>query len=429
MTIKLDEYQQQAIDHISSLKSRMYIMTGGAGTGKTTTIQHLLLKLWGDFERTGITDTTTYISCPTGKGARVIRDSFKIGGFQVENEPCTVHRMLQYIPGLGWVHNKQNPLQATLVIVDEASMLSSVLLAAIIDALPGGCVLILVGDKAQLMPVEPGSPFDDIISYGNQDDIFRLTKNFRQQQGSLIADACERILQGKLPRFGIKGKHTLGGPLEDDLFLKEEEDKELIPEEVARICRLWNNSGDDWICLSPQTTGACGVDALNKYLQEKLNPAGLDKAETKGAYGVVFRIGDRILHKKNAYDLGMEGIFNGFTGIIIDIGTGHDGKKFILVDYGGEQVEYRENKHISMLALGYCLTYHKSQGSQWQKGVIVMHSSHYFMMNRNLTYTGVSRFRKELHIIGNQKAIKRGVSNVVAGERQTLIKLRLKGEK
>jgi exodeoxyribonuclease V alpha subunit len=400
-------------------------MTGGAGVGKTTVLQHLLVKLWGDKD-SGVTPKNTFIGCPTGKASRVVNDAMP-SDF-LFNKAMTLHRLLRFNPSLGWEYNENNPIDARLIICDESSMVSSVLLARVIAAMPEDCHLVLVGDSQQLLPVEPGSPFHDILNYGDQSTVFRLDKNYRQQQGSLIADGCEKILTGTMPMWGEKDKHTLGGPLQDDLFFIKKEDKEDIPRHVLDVCKDWWNNGDDFVVLSPQKSGVVGVEEINKYLQMTLNPPDNGKAEIKVGW-LTLREGDRCLQTRNNYELGNGGVFNGFMGVVKAILTmdGEDGHR-VLVDFDGEMVEYTEAKHIKDLALGYAISYHKSQGSQWDKGVIICHSSHHFMLNRNLLYVGVSRFKEELHVIGDIRAVKRGLSNVVSGERNTLLKLRLRGE-
>jgi len=419
----LDQSQQSAVDKISRLSSPVYLLIGAGGSGKTYTIQHLLEQLWAD-ENNEIFYETTYLAAPTGKASKVINDAFQLAGFEVENEAKTIHRLLGYNPGAGWEYNADNPLDASLVIIDEASMIDSLLLSRVIEALPEGCKLILVGDENQLPPVAPGQPFTDLIMCGRQEIVNRLTTNHRQAQGSLIADGCLKILDGKKPTFGARGENTLGGVLQDDLFFIEETDKEEIPYIVSELCRPWHEQGLDYAVLAPQKTGVVGVDALNKYLQEELNPAATDKAQIKVAW-LTLRVGDKVLQTKNNYGLG---VFNGFCGIIRKIGMNYDGEEVVVVDFDGQEVTYRESKDVKELALGYCMTIHKSQGSQFKYGVLVCHSSHYYMWSRSILYTGVSRFRQELHIVGDKKAIKRGLSNVVSGDRNTYLKLRLVGE-
>ncbi len=414
MPIQLDQSQQAAVTSIARLDSRIYFLTGPGGCGKTFTLKHLLIQLWAD-DSNEIEIETTYLAAPTGKAAKVIADSLPQDF--LDNEPATIHRLLAYHPRDGWGFNEDCPLDASMVIIDEASMIDSELLARVINALPAGCWLILVGDVNQLPPVGPGQPFTDFITHGNQEIVHRLTTNHRQTQGSLIANGCLNILAGEKPLFGQWGAHTMGGTLEDDLFFVEQEEKEDIPALVMELCRPWHKAGLDYAVLAPQRTGVCGVEAINKYLQAQLNPPAPGKAEIKVAW-LTLRTGDKVMQTKNNYGLD---VFNGYTGLIRDI----DVMGGITVDYDGQEVLYTESEDVKHLALGYCMTIHKSQGSQFQYGVMICHSSHYYMWSRGLFYTGVSRFKKELNVVGNEKAIKRGISNVINGERNTFIKLSL----
>jgi exodeoxyribonuclease V alpha subunit len=420
---RLDQSQQSAVDKISTLKSRIYLLIGAGGSGKTFTIQHLLTQLWGSPDN-NISNETTFIAASTGKASKIINDAFALAEFETYNEAKTIHRLLEFNPSTGWGYNADFPLNATLVVLDEASMIDSLLLSKVIAALPEGCILILVGDENQLPPVAPGQPFTDLILCGSQEIVNRLTTNHRQAQGSLIADGCLKVLEGKKPIFGIYGENTLGGILNDDLFFIEEPEKEEIPLIVSNICREWHEQGFDYAVLAPQKTGVCGVDVMNKHLQETLNPAAAGKAELKVAW-LNFRVGDRVKQIKNDYGLG---VFNGFIGTVRSINTGIDGNSVMAVDFDGQIVEYSDPKHFKNLMLGYCQTIHSAQGSQWRYGVVVCHSSHYYMQSRSLFYTAISRFRQELYVVGDSKAIKRALNNVVSGERNTFLKLRLKGE-
>lgn len=221
-----------------------------------------------------------------------------------------------------------------------------------------------------------------------------------------------------MPTWGEHGQHTMGGELQDDLFLMEQDDKEDIPAMVADLCRPWHEQQLDYAVLAPQKNGVCGVDALNKYLQEVLNPDAPDKPQIKLGW-LTLRLGDKVLQTKNNYELG---VFNGFTGIIVAVDTV---EKELTVDFDGELVVYSKGDDIKQLALGYCMSIHRSQGSQWKHGIVICHSSHYYMHSRSLFYTAVSRFKKELYIIGDKRAIKRALTNVVSGQRNTLLKLKL----
>lgn len=187
---------------------------------------------------------------------------------------------------------------------------------------------------------------------------------------------------------------------------------------VAYLCRPWHEQGLDYAVLAPQKNGVCGVEAMNKHLQEELNPAADGKPQIKLGW-LTLREGDKVLQTKNNYDLG---VFNGFTGIVVGIDSDAE---IVVVDYDGEVITYEKGEHIKQLALGYCMSIHRSQGSQWKHGVLVCHSSHYYMHSRSLFYTAISRFREELHVIGDKRAVKRAVSNVVSGQRNTLLKLKL----
>jgi len=417
--ITLDPSQAQAVNNITAAKQRLNLLIGGAGAGKTTTIKQVLETSWAD-AGSGITPYNTYLAAPTGKAAKVMTDTLAEADFVVENPPRTIHRLLEFNPREGFGRNSDNTLHAALVILDEASMIDSALLAHVIHALPKHCRLVLVGDENQLEPVGPGQPFTDIRTYGAPDAINRLTMNHRQRQGSLIANGCIDILAGNIPTFGKPGEKTLGGELYDDLFYHELEEKEDIPELVGNLCAEWHQQGADYAVLAPQKTGVCGVDALNKYLQDRLNPA-VGQGQLKLGW-LTLREGDRVLQTRNNYDLG---VFNGFTGVITQIDTIGSS---VTVDFLDQEIVYEENGHIKDLALGYALSIHKSQGSQMQHGVVVLHSSHYYMLSRSLTYTAFSRFKKSLHVIGNAKALKRGVSNIVSGERNTYLKLQMGGE-
>lgn len=416
-TISLDQSQQAAVDKISKLASRVYLLIGAGGSGKTFTIQHLLEKLWAD-DGNNITDETTYLATPTGKASKVINDAFALADFEVFNEAKTIHRLLEYNPGSGWGFNAEYPLDASLVIIDEASMVDSLLLSRVIDALPEECFLILVGDENQLPPVAPGQPFTDLITCGSQDIINRLTTNHRQAQGSLIADGCLKILEGRKPTFGARGENTLGGVLQDDLFFIEEDEKEAIPEITMNLVESWHKENLDYCVLSPQHKGVIGVTEINNYLQSKLNPPREGISEINLGFQIL-REGDKVKNIKNNYELN---VFNGYSGVVVSIDRIN---RVLVVDFDGEQVIYDTNEHIKQLTLGYCSTIHSAQGSQYKKGVLLIHSSHWYSWNRSLFYTAVSRFREELYIVGDKRAIKRALSNVVSGSRNTYLKLKL----
>ncbi len=409
----LDDSQQQAIDSVLSTDS-LSVITGGPGTGKTTIVKKLLKTLW---ENDKFHPLNTYMMTPTGKASKVLHDSLQADKdfyLNVFNNPGTIHRILG-CRGKVWKYDEFNPLPADLLIIDESSMIDSQLLARVIVSIRPDCKIILCGDAAQLQPVSAGCPFLDICQNKNKLTVSRLNINHRQKQGSLIANACDLIIQGKLPLFGAPNGHTLKKDRPDDLFFHEYEDKLDVPAAVVNLCKTWQENKEDYQVLSPQRTGVCGVENLNKFLQAELNPPAVGKVQLQVAPWLVFRVGDKILNTKNNYDLD---IFNGFTGIVKSVNN-RDGS--LVVDFDGQVVEFCEKKDIRNLVLGYVLTLHKAQGSEFKKGVVVCHTSHFYMLSRSLIYVGVSRFRDELHIVGDMRGLKRAVKNDTAQKRNTFL--------
>ena len=407
----LDESQVLAVRNISACDG-ISVLTGRPGSGKTTIIKELLKRLWnsGDYE-----PENTFQACPTGRASKVLDDALSEDAAfydQVVNKPATIHRMLGCM-GNTWTYNAKNPLPADLVILDESSMVDSELLARVITSVNPGCRIILTGDADQLCPVGPGQPFKDIVDYGK--NVSRLTVNHRQRDGSLIANACESIQKGVKLMFGKEGKYTLKGKLEDDLFFEEYGDKENIPERVVELCKGWHKNGEDYQILSPQRNGTVGVENLNNVLQRELNPADREKNEYVVAAWLTIRVGDKVRVTKNNYELK---VFNGFIGRVVEI----DMLKDITVDFDGQVVTFEKTKDIKTLVLGYCITFHAAQGSQYSKGVIICHSTHSFMLSRNLLYVGVSRFKDQLVIVGDKKGLGRAVRNVISSWRNTYLR-------
>lgn len=390
-----DKHQTNAINSLTNSSNKISVLTGTPGTGKTTILRELINNLPKHL--------ITLTCCPTGKGSRVMATAIP------ESEPMTIHRMLGCMGPKQWTHTADNRLKADVVIVDEASMVGSELLARIIDGVSEHCRIILVGDMNQLPPVPAGCPFFDICTNNNTKIVNRLIFNFRQSEGSLIANACHRILNKKEIRFGRAGKKTLDSIREDDLFFEDIEDKECIPARILDICKKWK----DYQVLAPQHSGICGVENLNKYLQEQLNPKKIGKTEYKVSNFLTFRLGDKVINKKNNYKLD---VFNGYVGFIKKITDNQ-----ITINFDGQIVKFCERKDIKNLKLAYCLTIHASQGSEYKHGVIVCHSSHYYMLSNSLLYVAVSRFKEKLYIVGNKKGLNHAIKNKQSDERQTYL--------
>jgi len=410
-----DLSQEKAVEEIIKTPG-ISVLTGGPGRGKTFTVRSLLSTLWS---LNSIHPDKTWMACPTGKAAKVLQDAL---GDMITNDghtPATIHRLLG-CRGLMWEYNSSNRLPADCIIIDEASMVDSAMLARIIDSISIGCKIVLVGDADQLPPVSAGNPFHDIVKAGI--NVNRLEINHRQQEGSLIADACDKIITGVKPNFGITGEHSLGGKREDDFFHIQEEDKEEIPGVVASLAKQWNIDEDDYCILAPQRTGPCGVENLNLFLQDTLNPPARDVPELIMSKWLTLREGDKVLHTKNNYELE---VFNGFTGRIVGIDTSD---RIIVVDYDGRLVTYNQPGYLAQLTLGYCLTVHKSQGSQFKYGVVACHSTHSYMWSRQLLYTAVSRFKEALYIVGDKKGLQRARTHSIENVRNTYLDLAFKGE-
>jgi len=400
--MKFDKHQTTAINNIYSSDKKIIVLTGGPGRGKTTILKELI-HLFGNKK--------IYLTAPTGKAAKVMEEA--LNGICLINQPMTIHRLLGCQgPGV-WHHDENNRLDADIVICDEASMVGSELLARIINGVSENAKLVLVGDADQLPPVPPGCPFRDLCDTDNKSIINKLIVNFRQAEGSLIADACDRVKKRKQILFGRYGQKTLGGTRYDDLFFKGIEDKELIPDIVLDTCRQWADIGMDYQVLSPQHSGVCGVENINKFMQLKLNPAGMGRREYVASAFLTLRVGDKVINKKNNYKLD---IFNGYVGRIIKISD--DG---IVINFDGQEVMLSDRADIKNLRLAYCLTIHSSQGSEYANGVILMHSSHYFMLSNSLLYVALSRFKERLTVIGNKKGLNRAIKNVKSNNRQTYL--------
>jgi len=407
-TFKFDKFQQAAIDGVSKMDKRVTVITAKAGYGKSTVLAEILRVVWGNGKAT---PENTYVGCPTGKASIVVSEMFKESGLEYENPPATIHRILG-CQGPEWVYNSFNKLNCDLFVIDEFSMISSEMFARIIESISDDACIVLVFDPRQLPPVGSGCPGVDIYNENREGMIYELVINYRQKNGDALADVCEKIADGEIPVFDSPSY------VKNNANHHEEDDKENIPQIVLDIVRPWFNSGDDYICVTPQNTSLLGVNEMNLFLQEKLNPPSANKGDIK-IYDWYLREGDRVMHIKNNYDLD---VFNGETGIVLSV-VG----ELVTVEYPDKKVIY-DNKTVKQLTLGYVCTIHKSQGSQYSKVCVVFHTSHYYMLSKSLLYVGVSRAREELHIVGNTRAIKRGVSRNLKDHRNTYLNLKFRDE-
>lgn len=392
--IEYDEVQMDAIR--TAMASKVMVLTGGPGTGKTTTTKGII-SAW---QAAGL---SVLLAAPTGRAAKRLSETTGM-------EAKTIHRMLCFVGGQFQV-DEDCPLSGDALIVDEASMIDVELMSALIRAIPLHMRLVLVGDVDQLPSVGPGNVLRDIIESGVI-PVVRLARIFRQAQDSRIITNAHLINEGK--------PIVYDNSADSDFFFLKDSDNERIAEQIVDMVthRLPCHYGirpQDVQVLSPMKKSSNGVAALNTLLQSVVNPSG---AEIK--YGSTsFRVGDRVMQMRNDYN---HDVFNGDTGTILDV---DDEEGTVYVDFGREKpVEY-DKKMLADLSLAYACTIHKSQGSEFTAVVMPLTMQFYRMLQRNLLYTGVTRAKRVCVLIGDRRAVTAAIGNGSAIKRNTLLKERL----
>ena len=370
-----------------ALMSKVLVMTGGPGVGKTTIVKAILRIL-------AAKGTEILLCAPTGRAAKRMTEAT---GFEAK----TIHRLLEVDPkGGGFKRGDDNPLDCDLLVVDETSMVDVMLMHALMKAVPDRAALLIVGDIDQLPSVGPGQVLADVISSGAV-PVVRLTEVFRQAAQSRIITSAHRINQGSIP--------DLGPPeAESDFYFVQADDPETA---VARIIelvktRIPKRFGLDPIrdiqVLCPMNRGGVGARSLNIELQAALNPAGDRKVER---FGWTFAPGDKVMQIENDYD---KEVYNGDIGTIDDVDS-NSGE--LIASFDGRSVTYGFGE-LDMLVPAYAATIHKSQGSEYPAVVIPMLTQHYAMLQRNLLYTGVTRGKRLVVLVGQKKAVAIAVRNV-----------------
>lgn len=412
--IQLAQAQKEAIH--ASLKYGVFVLTGGPGTGKTTVVKGILTVL----EKAGC---RILLAAPTGRAAKRLAES---SGHPAQ----TVHRLLEYQPdgsGFNFGKNDSDPLDAEAIIIDEASMLDITLMHHLLKAVPGGCRLIFVGDVDQLPSVGPGSVLKDIIR-SKKMPVVRLENVFRQAEVSPIVRNAHRINHGQMPEFA---------PHSDFEFVPFDNEYQAA-EFVARLYgQVAAEHGLQYVqVLSPMHKNPCGVQNLNKVLQQHLNPPAADKGELVLPGGAVLREGDKVMQIRNNYE---KEVFNGDIGRIIRIDGGNvtvaydDGGKPVFTSFedeyeyegiGGNKTVYT-SAEVDELQLAYAMSVHKSQGSEYPVVILLMVPGHYIMLQRNLFYTAVTRARQKVVIVGSKKAVQTAVLNDKTRKRYSLLAERL----
>ncbi len=399
----LTAQQRQAIT--ATLSHKLTILTGGPGTGKTTTLRTLLDTL----DATGHTYT---LASPTGRAAKRLTEA-------TGREAKTIHRLLEFKPGEGFGRNENNPIDADLIVIDEASMLDLVLAYNLLRAIGSDSHLLLVGDIDQLPSVGAGDVLRDLIA-SDVAAVVRLETIFRQAANSLIIRNAHRINQGLMPETTADG--TGDGISDFYLFIKEDpaETADLLVDIVAK--RVPQKFGfdplDDIQVLAPMYNGLAGVTQLNVRLQEALNPPGRGKVERRIG-GRAFRVGDKVMQTVNNYD---KSVYNGDIGRITAIDVI---EQILTVAIDGAPVVY-SFLEADELIHAFAVSVHKAQGSEYPCVVIPVVVQHYMMLQRNLLYTAVTRARRLAILVGTRRAIQIAVRTNPTANRHTALDWRLK---
>ena len=422
----LSEKQKEAIRTIND--NNVTIITGGPGTGKTTIIKSII-------EIYKQKKYKIVLCAPTGRAAKRMTET-------TGEEAQTLHRLLEIGKVDDDVFYKKGedfegaPIDADIIIVDEMSMVDMFVMSYLLDCIYLGTKLILVGDTDQLPSVGPGSVLKDIIS-SEKISTVHLDKIFRQAARSKIIVNAHRVNNGQ--KFIQKDDSELSENAKEDFFFIKENNQEKILEQVLSLCngRLKKFGDYDFFeniqVLTPTKKGMLGTKELNKSLQQELNPPREGEPE-KASMGVIFRIGDRIMQTKNNYDMYWErregdsietgnGVFNGEIGTITNI---NEKEKNIRIKFDDDKVCWYEFNDLEQIDHSYCITIHKAQGSEFDVVIMIVPQAAPMLLTRNLLYTGLTRAKKLLIVIGNDRVVDFMINNVDSKKRNTGLEYKLK---
>lgn len=414
--IKLANSQKEAIEGV--FLNGIEVITGGPGTGKTTIINCIV----SIFESLGL---KVYMAAPTGRAAKRMAEA-------TGREAKTIHRLLEIgsysEEEVDEIENETSAIECDVLIVDEASMIDISLMNALLKAMQLGTRLIIVGDVDQLPSVGPGNVLRDIIE-SDAVKVVRLNEIFRQGQESMIVQNAHLINEGKMPILNTKNS---------DFYLERAADSEVMLDKIIGLVKTrlpkfnseWDSVRDIQV-LSPMRKGIMGIDNLNIQLQQVLNPKSTNKDEVE-IKDMIFRVGDKVMQIKNNYTLKWsknnsseegKGVFNGDVGYIIEINEDED--KITVCFEDDKIVEYEESD-LDEITLAYAVTIHKSQGSEFPVVIMPMFMGPPLLMNRNLLYTGITRAKKLVVLVGNSKVVEFMKDNNRSFERYSGLKWRIR---
>jgi len=400
LSITLADKQLKAIQ--CAFDNKVLVITGGPGTGKTTII-NAIIKILSKI------NVRIMLAAPTGRAAKRMSEA---SGYEAR----TIHRMLEYsLQKAGFQRNEDKPLECDVLIIDEASMIDTILMHHLLKAVPAFAMLILVGDVNQLPSVGAGNVLNDIIASGSV-PVVTLNQIFRQAQASRIITNAHKINSGRLPVI----EHTDSFDPENDFYFIEQEDPERVLEIILELAqkripqRFGCNAIDDIQVLTPMHKGVVGASNLNRQLQTVLNP---------GEGGIVrgdrtYRVNDKVMQIRNNYD---KDVFNGDIGRIAQI---RYEDQEVIVSFEDRAVTY-DFSELDEIVLAYAISVHKSQGSEYPVVVFPVLTQHYILLQRNLIYTAVTRGKNLVVMVGSRKALSIGVNNNKTQQRYTRLGYRL----
>lgn len=410
--IEYSNTQKKAIK--KALKEKVMIITGGPGTGKTTIIKAIISIIHN-------LKFSYFLAAPTGRAAKRMEES--TGG-----EASTIHRLLGY-KSIGDItqleFNEDNPLDSDLIIIDEMSMVDIYLMNNLLKAIKDDTMVVFVGDSDQLPSVGPGNVLNDMIN-SNIIPTIKLDTIFRQDEGSNIIRNAHLINHGLRPILNEKNK--------DFFFIKTRDDRHTLDTicdlVVERLPKYYNvNPLEDIQVLTPTRRGICGVDSINQRLQAKLNPPEFNKSELKlGEY--IFRENDKIMQTKNNYDIELrgslfetaKGLYNGDIGYIRNIFLENRTIETIFYD----KMTTLDTKEFQDIVLSYCATIHKSQGSEFPIVVIPMANAPYMLLTRNILYTGITRGKSLVVLVGNENILNKMIDTELIDRRKSTLAYNLR---